>query len=476
MDGKRARTAGHGGIGGASGEAPRSPKRQRSAGASGAAAGGALGLSTRRKPAGSAGEQVDAFVGRCAAWQGELGALSALLEAQVAKVEEQQVAQVLRAVVGGVEARAATERLEEAEMERKWGELKQRNADAFARKALEDRQALHEFEAIERQLLDDRVLELETQLQQKRANEKEKEVELAELRASHEEMLGASALEQSEERQKLLEERDALLKFKDEARQKMRRQAQKNSKLNDEVLGLKFQNQDLLDECKTLRKEKESLVDECGQMKSEMERLAEKLKLVEEASSRTDQQTAKVDDMLKRAQEEAATKTLAITKFQGDKAALEEKLAAVTAQYNELVQAQAAKSASSTFSPDRRRSPSARPTPSPSRKRRREDFSANGVEQLSASPGGVSPITLKRQATEKELIQGFFQRYYSVAERKCSALLHEVETLKTETMARREQAREFHDVLRVCAQAEGLEATTRASLEKVVKALERGLP
>lgn len=547
---KRARGASAGPPDGptAGSEAPaevsrRSPKRRRSAGVDSVKTGGERGDSPppvddpleasakRRKeaegeqegrtggrpaPAEAQGialsarttREMDAFVARCAQWQARLTDLARVLAAQVARVEQQQVAAALRDAVVRVELADREARVRDAEMEQRWTALGRQDADAFADALARARGGAQEFEAMERQLVADRVLELETQLQQKRANERDKEHELATLRADHDALLRASAEASKSELDKLAAERDALRARLLEAKAKYKHKAEQAARLKDEVLNYKFQNEDLLDECHALRGKSEELARDAERRREEVDALKEQLEAARQRSSGEEEaleedkeriqaeaeergeriellatELQRVQSALAAATADAAAKTSEVSRLQGVNAELERRLAAAApeceARAKECHEADSLgadgvrRKSSGEAASSRSRSP---PSPSPSKKRRREDPSPTAVDRLApGSSASVAAETAAKRQAEKELLQAFFKRYYRAAEKKCGDLMRQVSHLEERAAARTQRARESLDALRACAQADTWDDAARSTLLAVVTSLERSV-
>lgn len=469
--------------------------------------------------------EMDAFVSRCAQWQERLTDLSGFLSKQVARVEQEQVASVLRETVARVEMEHRESHVRDVEMELCWGEIDQQDAVAFAETLTRARGGAQEFEAMERQLVEDRVLELETQLQQKRATEKEKEMELATLRADHDELLKSSAGVSKSEWEKLVGERDALLAKMHDIKAKYKHKSEHMSRLKDEVLNFKFQNADLTEECRALREKNEKMARDAERHQEEMNALKEQLEAAQRRRASEDEELKeekrweeeaegrgkRIDELSAELQrvrstlaattDDVATKTSEITRLQEAKAELERELVLVAAECEELVKERqlangmradgglsddaehtgARRSSNDGFgclnTPDRARSPSSATSPSSSKKRRREDPSPTAVDRLTTAneTSGITEASLKRQAAEKELLQEFFKRYYRAAEKKCGDLMRQVSKLQEQSAVQSQQARESLDALRLCAQADTWDDAVRTTLLNVVSVLGRSV-
>ncbi|CEG44923.1 uncharacterized protein PHALS_01248 [Plasmopara halstedii] len=127
--------------------------------------------------------EVDKFQQICELWQTKLSTLSTEMEAKVEYMEAQQVEIALNDIVTFVEMESLKNENEKSQELLQWAIWVQNDTVKCLEESRTNIQNIEVFEAMEKQLMDDRVVELETQLAQKRTVEREKESELASLRA-----------------------------------------------------------------------------------------------------------------------------------------------------------------------------------------------------------------------------------------------------------------------------------------------------
>ncbi|KAG2523521.1 hypothetical protein JM18_004419 [Phytophthora kernoviae] len=170
---------------------------------------------------------MDKFLESCEQWPSKLNKLSVDLTGKAEDLEREEVENVTK----WLESDAATCMKSMA----KW------------------QQETEEFEAVERQLMDDRVVELETQLAQKRAVEREKEMELPSLRADQDELLRSSHAVPKEEWDTLVSVKEAMTTELLTLNEQLKQQSEQFVRVSEERDGLNEQNHKLQEEVKRLR-------------------------------------------------------------------------------------------------------------------------------------------------------------------------------------------------------------------------------
>ncbi|KAK1937005.1 Laminin subunit alpha-2 [Phytophthora citrophthora] len=183
--------------------------------------------------------EMDKFLQSCELWQAKLKFLSTQLQEKKQKVESQELQSVVSGLVTSVEVKTLENEVENKQQLLHWALLLQEEAVDCLKKSSSCRQETELFEAMEKQLMDDRVVELETQLAQKRAVEKEKEMELSSLREDQEKLFHGVP---NEEFEKLVLEKSNMEKEMKETIQNARDELER---VQEENADLKTQNQKL---------------------------------------------------------------------------------------------------------------------------------------------------------------------------------------------------------------------------------------
>lgn len=421
---------------------------------------------------------MDAYVASADAWQRRLARLSALLAAQVAKLEQQQAAAALRDAVAQVELQAHVElqarhdeQLYAAELQRAWDAATLRDhRAALAATALAQREAA-ELEAMERTLLLDRVLELETQRQQQRANARDKEQALAKLRADHEAIVSTSALVPKDEWAASVKEREGLRRYGRELKTRAAQQGEQLAALKDEVLSLKFQNQELLDDAARRG-------DGRAELSERHQRAVDALEAeLAAAKAREQQLQLRLDGELDRGSQAQGELQIVYAKFgaaMDSVAAQSTKLAALEQQLEdrsaELERAQSEldelRREHRELLEQRRGEPQVGGASSPSRKRRRRPDPDQAL-------GGGEDDEEVQQLADRHVYQRFMQQYYRAAEHKCGELSQQVAALEAQREQSQQQTREATDKLRTRLQAASCDDQERKLLLAAVSELER---
>ncbi|KAE9281841.1 hypothetical protein PF008_g27782 [Phytophthora fragariae] len=203
-------------------------------------------------------QEMDRFIATCALWQRRLAGLNVKLSSKAHEMETQEVQQVVASLVGGVEVHAVMEELRTSQEQLQWARWMQTDAASCLQQLHSCARETEVFEAMEKQLMDDRVVELETQLAQKRAVEREKEMELSSLRADQEELLCSSHMVPNDEFEVLVEQKTAMDTELKQLKEKVVSLGEEMARAEDERASLKQYNQKLLEETRQLRQKQET--------------------------------------------------------------------------------------------------------------------------------------------------------------------------------------------------------------------------
>ncbi|ETN10503.1 hypothetical protein PPTG_10630 [Phytophthora nicotianae INRA-310] len=168
-------------------------------------------------------KEMNSFLRSCELWKTRFTALTGQLEIKTEKIAAQQVQSVVRDLVTSVEVKTLKNEAEREQRLLQWATWIQEDTAKCLEERNNERQDTEAFEAMEKQLMADRVVELETQLAQKRTVEKEKEMELSSLRAAQEETVVkeeaeaekkrmAKELEQMKKKMEILTQENVTLK------------------------------------------------------------------------------------------------------------------------------------------------------------------------------------------------------------------------------------------------------------------------
>ncbi|KAH7472604.1 Laminin-like protein epi-1 [Phytophthora ramorum] len=463
-------------------------------------------------------EEMDRFLQSCELWQTRLGQLSGQLADRVDRMETQEVSGVLQDVVARVEVDTLQKQVKAQQDQLLLAVCLEADAASCSQDGARRRQDTEVFEAVERQLMDDRVVELETQLAQKRAVEREKEMELSSLRADQEELMHSSLVEPNEE----FEAMDVELKqLKEEF-----------ERVEEERAGLKRHNLKLLEETRQSREKREANESQVMQQSMAQEAEIKKLKAQLQAAKAREAKMAAVlkgaEKQMEKSKQRKEELNILYAKFsssmdsvsektmrleeleqemkdtksdaqamQDQKVGLEkqvaqlqekldlsaarsleqenvnDELATVQKQYSELqvVESQQKKLAGKMQSEMTELMAQNRALREQRVQKEHQSVgqpSNEGDKQSSAGADNALVI----QTAEKEALRMFVQRYYSAAEDKCWKLLEKVSELEAQKTSAQEQTKESCNVLLMCAQVDTCDEAIRASLLDVVATLE----
>ncbi|GMF33936.1 unnamed protein product [Phytophthora lilii] len=385
---------------------------------------------------------------------------------------------------------------------------------------------------MEKQLVDDRVVELETQLAQKRAVEREKEVELSSLRADQAQLLQASHVLPNAEFDTLVAEKKQMQDDMREMQEQMKQQKRELERAKEQCDRLEKDNATLADEAKQLRQKQETheletakqntaqdeeikaLQTELQAAKKREEKMAallkaadkeivkgkqrkEELKILYAKFSSTMDSVSEKTMRLEELEQELKDMTSNLHEIQTQKEELEkqvtqlqqekkdmlatqlrekdnvtEELAKVQNQYAELKELESQQKELAGRMQSEIEELKAQNESLREQQVKKEHQSVGQPSTEGEKRGADTTNTLVVQVAEKEALQMFVQRYYAAAEEKCSNLLHKVSELESQKALIQEQTKESCGVLRMCTQIDSCDESVRASLLDVMATLE----
>ncbi|KAG1705035.1 hypothetical protein DVH05_005059 [Phytophthora capsici] len=449
--------------------------------------------------------EMNRFLQSCELWQGKLKFLSEKLQEKTQKKENQELQSVVSGLVTTVEVKALENEVENKQQLLDWAILLQDEAAECVKESCSRRQETEVFEAMEKQLMDDRVVELETQLAQKRAVEKEKEMELSSLREDQEKLLHGVP----NEVEKLVVEKKSMEKEMKEMMQKTRHELERVEKENAELKEEKqklCEQKDKNDLKVKLQQDEEirNLQEQLQAAKSREAKMAATLKaaskemvkskqrkeelniLYAKFSSTMDSVSEKVMRLEELGQElEETQKNLLSVEAQKDE--LEKQVTRLQQDASKLVVAQeSTRYLSDELANVQKKCVESREletkykklvagmqTEIEALKLQNKTLTEQQVKQEHQSVG-QSPHenALIVQVGEKEALQMFIKQYYTAAEEKCRILLEKVNDLESQQQSVLERTRESCNALRMCAQVESCDKSVRASLLEIMTTLE----
>ncbi|RLN72569.1 hypothetical protein BBJ28_00017711 [Nothophytophthora sp. Chile5] len=239
---------------------------------------------------------MDAHFESCFEWQARLTRFHGKVTADAEKLEQQEVQAVVRDLVTSVELSSLRENVQMRDEELHWAQSAQCDAAVCISDTGRSQQETEEFAAMEKQLLDDRVVELETQLTQKRAVEHEKETELSSLRAEQEELLRSSHVMLKNEWTALQSEKEQMTAELQQLRAKTKQQIEQLALVNDERASLKLHNHKLLEEARLLREQQETRAFEAMEQSMTQDEEIKKLQVQLQAAKAKEAQTSALLD------------------------------------------------------------------------------------------------------------------------------------------------------------------------------------
>jgi hypothetical protein len=472
--------------------------------------------------------EMDRFLESCGQWQSRLARMSNELQVRVEKLGEQEMQGVLRDLVTSVELEAWKTQMQAQEMELQWALLLQADAAIYLKEMYSARQDTEAFEAMEKQLMDDRVVELETQLAQKRAVEREKEMELSSLRADQEEIMHSSRVVPNEEFATLEAAQKATSAELQQLKALAAQQKAELQRADDECASLKERNKMLAEEARQLREKQESSdlevaklnvtqeeevkklhaqlqaakAKETGiaaalkgaererekgrQRKEELKILYAKFSSAMDSVSEKSMRLEELEQELKDAQSKARdmqrqTEQLArLEQERADRSAAQhlekdsmgEELAKAQTQCAELQalasqQKQLAASMEADIAELQAQNEALK---AQQVKKEHQSVGQPSIEGDRRRTPTCSEDALVAQVAEKEALQRFLQCYYSAAEEKCSRLLRQVSELEAHKAALQEQTKASCSALRTCT--DSCDGSVRASLLDAMAKLE----
>ncbi|TDH67300.1 hypothetical protein CCR75_009401 [Bremia lactucae] len=423
--------------------------------------------------------EIDRFQQSCELWQKRLIALQNKLEEKVEKVEFNQVDVSLRDIVKSVETESLQYELKETQEQLQWVTWMHHNAALCIKEYSTQRQSLEDFEAVEKQLLYDRIVELETQLAHPQALEGKKESISISSRANQEEMvqsmstgkgetyvegpiafqeardtLDVTSLAHDSKREEnaasiqcneewRLETRQLCDKLETSERQRRQQSMEfeaERKDLYEQIQKAEATNANLTVVVKTFNQEREKYkhqkdelkilytkfslaMDSVSEKTMRLEELEEELQHALESSRRVETDKKKLEMQVVELQE--------MTNRQlGEQKQMCEELTSLKRQYEE-VQAQLLhqNEVASKFETEVANLKIRNETLEKEHAQRPHQSVGEPSNENDYSPFGRDRVLVK-QVAEKEALQMFLLRYYSVAEEKCSLLREKVRELE----------------------------------------------
>ncbi|UIZ21836.1 hypothetical protein KXD40_008861 [Peronospora effusa] len=410
-------------------------------------------------------------------------------------------------------------------MELQWAFWLQEDAVNGLKEIYKDTKDTDVFEAMEKQLMNDRVVELETQLGQKRALEKEKEMELSSLRADQEQLMQSGRAELHKEFETLVAVKEAMDAELKQLKEKVKEQAQMLACVDEERANLQLHNQKLVEETRQPREDKETrelkAMQQCVKQEKEIKKLHDMLQVGKNREAETTAALARAEQMMKQRKEELK---ILYTKFSSAMDSVSEKTMRLEELEQELKDLQGNRNRNEQLEKQVAQLQQEKAELSAARHCEKDDMSEELVivrKQLMESKELASQqkeLTSKLQCeitvlksqnealmkqqvkqehqsvgqpskesdsrnididsdlvvhvAEKEALQMFVQRYYPVAEEKCSRLFEKVSKLELQFKQTQDQTKEACSLLRMCTQVDACDESVRASLLDVMATLE----
>ncbi|KAF4128166.1 hypothetical protein GN958_ATG22712, partial [Phytophthora infestans] len=362
-------------------------------------------------------KEIDSFLQSCERWKTRFIALNREQETKTQKAPTQQVQSVVRDLVTSVEMDTLRSDAENTHTRLEWSSWLQEDTASCLAKSSRERQETEAFEAMERQLMADRVVELETQLAQKRAVEREKEMELSSLREAQEDQVVSkqevAALE--DEKKRRTEELTQMKNKMEAVEAENATLKQKNKKLVEEGEEIKklqraFKARDakMITVLKTER-------EKSSQRKQELQILHAKFSSSMDSVSEKAMRLEEVEQQLRDAQSDARAAETRQKELERQITSLQEENASLLAQLKAQNEAL---------------------------KRQQAEREHQSVGQPSSERTIDDESTLVAQLAEKEALQMFIRRYRSTAEDKCRQLMEKVNALESQRASTQAQTEE----------------------------------
>ncbi|ETP28498.1 hypothetical protein F442_22213, partial [Phytophthora nicotianae P10297] len=435
-------------------------------------------------------KEMNSFLRSCELWKTRFTALTGQLEIKTEKIAAQQVQSVVRDLVTSVEVKTLKNEAEREQRLLQWATWIQEDTAKCLEERNNERQDTEAFEAMEKQLMADRVVELETQLAQKRTVEKEKEMELSSLRAAQEETVVkeeaeaekkrmAEELEQMKKKMEILTQENVTLKqLNDKLEEKQKtdfEQEEEIKTLQEKVRAFKVRDAKMTAALKAAEKEmekskqrKEELRILYAKFSSTMDSVSEKAMRLEELELELKDAQSKLLDS--HTEKEELKKQ--ITLLQQENSSLFGSQQREKDAINELAQVQTQLRDQESQKLKLESRILELTTQNEALKKQQVKQEHQSVGQSSDEGDKRRKSALVAQVAEKEALQMFIQRYYPVAEEKCRQLLEKVSRLEAQKASSRDQTKETCTILRMCAQVESCDESVRASLLEVLTTLE----
>ncbi|EEY60792.1 uncharacterized protein PITG_13527 [Phytophthora infestans T30-4] len=363
-------------------------------------------------------KEIDSFLQSCERWKTRFIALNRKLETKTEKAATQQVQSVVRDLVTSVEMDTLRSDAENTQTRLEWASWLQEDTASCLAKSSRERQETEAFEAMERQLMADRVVELETQLAQKRAVEREKEVELSSLREAQEDQVVSkqevAALEdekkrRTEELTQMKNKMEAVEAEKATLKQQNKKLVEEGEEIEKLQRAFKARDAKMITVLKTER-------EKSSQRKQELQILYAKFSSSMDSVSEKAMRLEEVEQQLRDAQSDARAAETRQKELERQITSLQEENASLLAQLKAQNEAL---------------------------KRQQAEREHQSVGQPSTERTIDDESTLVAQLAEKEALQMFIRRYHSTAEDKCRQLMEKVsalESLRASTQTQTEES------------------------------------
>ena len=230
--------------------------------------------------------EMDNQIQSCGLGQDKLAIWNRELTRKVKKLETQEVTQVLKDLVAKVEINSLKDQLHTKRVELQWSFWLQNDAIDCLKELNKDIQDTDRFEAMEKQLMNDRVVELETQLAQKQAMEREKEAELSVSRGDQEHSMRLSRVVLTKEFDTFVAVEEAM-----SSKHLMQNTQETTSITEVKHANIEFQNQKLAEEVRQLREKLEGkelkIIQQCMKHKEKIKELHVMLQVAKTREAKT---------------------------------------------------------------------------------------------------------------------------------------------------------------------------------------------
>uniref|UniRef100_M4B7R4 Uncharacterized protein n=1 Tax=Hyaloperonospora arabidopsidis (strain Emoy2) TaxID=559515 RepID=M4B7R4_HYAAE len=443
--------------------------------------------------------EMNTFVQRCHLWQQKLNFWHSELATKAEYIETCEVTKVVRDLVTSVETAALQRKVMTKDVELQWARWMLNDVERCISELLEDTRGTEEIQAMEKQLKDDRVVELEMQLAQKRAVEQEKAMELSLLRADEEQMMHARRLMPREQFEMLVAEKETMEADMKRWQEKVELQVVGMVRGDEKRRNLKEQNQKLVEEVRQLREQqqtKESKVEkQIMEKENENKRLQAKLTAAETKETAMAAMLVAAEKMMDKSKQRKEELEILYTKFSSAMDSVSDKTMRLEEMEQALKDLQNVKHRNKQLEKQVAQLQQEKSDLSAALRRCKNDMKekmtvvqkqldevkeleyqqkeraskldtkvtelkeqneALTKQQLNCSYDGAGQLLKENdkpcrdmvddlviQVAEKEALQMFVQRYYNAAEEKCNGLLKRVRQLELEKVQQSQEQTEL---------------------------------